>query len=611
MTGSASHIRRIVLAVLLALPAVLTGAVAQEEFSFNSAAEKSFLGATLLFKNGKFGEAAPLFDDLHRIKPWHQRTTASYVMLAKAWFELKKYEQSALLLQEFFGMFPSSTYRDDAYYTLAVDHLMLAKFDDAAGEFLHALELANDRALAQRAATLFEYVAEDRLTLQGLERILRLPFLESSKDLVRLKLAEKYAAGDDPSRAKQIVYDLVTAEKGNPYRERARELLDRLERRAGVKIAVVLPLMEELGAGPVKNLAGELLEGISFAVKERASHLGSGTAVSIEVRDTKRDSAIALRAVREAASSPDVIGIIGPVFSNDVAACAPVAQSSGIPMISPTATADGLAALGLHLFQLHPDWSTRGKAMARYAVSQLGMTMLAVLTSSEAPESLSARSFAEEAQRLGATVVDVESFPRGASDLRDQFMRIRKASLPADSLHPPAAGADTISGNTDITVSAIQGIFLAVDNAEEIGVIGSQLSYFNIKTQILGNDEWYDPAQLDIHKQYVNGAVFTSDYFADPRDTAYARFEGDFLSGTGRHPTKYTLIGYDAMRLLLGRVEEGATTREKLTASLARLERFPAIHSTVTFTHGRVNSDVHILQYHNGEVKRVIDIPVN
>ena len=657
-----SHVQRLLLSAVFFFAAAFSVGNAQQELTFNSGAEKSFLDATQLFKNGKFSDAASGFDELRRLKPWHQRTTGAYVMLAKAWFELKKYEESALLLQEFLGMFPSSTYRDDATYTLALDHLMAAKFDVAAAEFLQALESAGDPSLARRAETLFEYVAEERLTLPSLERILQSTAGERSKELVRLKLAERYAAGGDPARAKQIVYGLLGGEKGNPYRERARQLLDRLERQAGVKIAVVLPLMQELGANAVKNLAGELLEGISLAIREHSARPGAGTAVSIEVRDSKRDSAVALRAVREVASSPDVIGIIGPVFSNDVAACAPVAQSAGIPMISPTATANGLASMGSHLFQLHPDWSTRGKAMARYAVSSLGLTSLAVLSSNDAPESLSARSFAEEARRLGATVVAAETFPQGASDLRDQFLRIRKAASPldpefsfagktradaapilgagadtalvdsllarresigvtklfgprgrvvADSLHLALVETDTVSGNTDIPVTAVQGIFVAVDNAEEIGIIGSQLSYFNIKAQILGNDEWYDPAQLDVHRQYVNGAVFTSDFYADTRDSGYSRFDGAFSSATGRHPTKYALIGYDAMSMLLARIDGGATTREKLTASLSGLERFPGVHATVTFTHGRVNSNVHILRYSNGEVKRIIELPVN
>ncbi len=605
---------------IVALAFIVSAARAQQDqdVSFNSAAEKEFLDAVALFKKGNAAEAAALFDELHRLRPLHQRTTAAYLMLAKSWLELKKYEQCSLLLTEFLGRFPSSTYSDDAQYTLGLSRMMTGEFEEAGTDFLRALQGSEDQGLSRRSETLFEYLADERLTAQGLDRILRNPPGEPAKDLVSLKLAEKLEAGGDIPRAKQLLYGLAGSEKGNPYRQRARDLLDRLEQSAGLKIGVVLPLMEDAAANPVKSLASELLEGITFAVKEQSSRSRSGTPVTIEVRDSKRDSAAALAAVRQMAASPDVLGIIGPVFSNAVAACAPVAQASGIPMISPTATADGLASLGSDVYQLHPDWSTRGKAMARYAVNYLGFSTLAVLYSAELPESLAARSFIDEAGRLGARIVASESFPAGASDLRDQFFRMRRAAIapvvhPAvtDSLHPPPAETDTISENTDIAVTAIQGIFAAVDNAEEIGIIGSQLSYFNVRAQILGNEEWYDLPQLDIHKQYVNGALFTSDFYADPADTAYARFEQGFYSSTGRRPSKYTLIGYDTMTMLLDRIADGAATRERLKASLDGLDRYPAIHTRVTLKGGRVNSNVHILKYSDGTVKNIVQLHVN
>lgn len=655
-------IRRMVLAVLLTALGPRADCPAQQEFSFNPAVEKQFSDAVALFKNGKFDEAATMFDDLRRLKPSNQRTTAEYLMLSKSWFELRKYQQSALLLLEFLQRFPASTYGDDAYYTLGLDHMMEGQPDEAGADFLHGLERTDDPGLAQKSEKLFEYVADERLTVQGLQRLGNQPFQGRPKELIGLKLAQKYSASGDASRAKEILYGLVTAEKGNPYQQRARELLDELEREKGVRIAVVLPLMEYADGNPVKSLAGELLEGITFAMREQAAHPRSGPSASLEVRDSKRDSATALTAVREVASSSDVIGIVGPVFSNEVAACAPIANSSGIPVISPTATANGLASSGPYIFQLHADWSTRGKAMARYAVTYLGFSTLAVLSSADAPESLAARSFSEEARRLGANVVAAESFPLGASDLREQFLRIRRAAIGsdpevsfagktradaaaivqagadtalvdsliarqesigvtklfgpfgrriADSLHLSLIETDTISGNTDVAVTSIQGIFVAVDNAEEIGVIGSQLSYFNIKAQILGNEEWYDPLQLDIHKQYVNGAVFSSDFYADSQDSAYSRLDREFYSATARHPTKYTLIGYDTMKMLLDLVAAGAVTREKLAAALARLERYPLLHTTVTLTNGRVNSEVQILKYSDGRVKRIIDVAVN
>ena len=650
--------------LLVILFGCLIGAegLSQQEISFNSAAEELFSQALSRFKNGRFNDAAAIFDDLYRLKPWHQRTTAAYLMLAKSWFQLRKYQQSGLLLLEFFERFPGSSYVDDAHYTLALDELMEGHFEDAGSQLLHCVEKTDDGGLSRRAEALFEYVAHERLTAPALDRFLQQSHPDPVRNLIRLTLADKYASEGDAARAKQLLYTLVAMEKGSAYTVRARSLLDKLERETGVKIALILPLMEDASSSAVKNLAAELLEGVNFAMRENSSHPQSQTPVSLEVHDSKRDTSSALSAMREVVAKSDVIGIVGPVFSNLVSACAPLANSSGIPLISPTATANGLASLGSSVFQLHPDWATHGKAMARYAVNDLGLRTLAILSSDNAPESLAARSFYEEAGRLGARVVAVESFRAGASDLHEPFMRIRRAASGeepevsfagktradaepfvqagvspalidslianqatigvsrllgadgrriADSLHLPLIVTDTIAENIDIPIASIQGIFVAIDNAEEIGVIGSQMSYFNIKAQILGNPEWYNPAQLEAHKRYVRGAVFSSDFYADPRDSAYAHFERAFYSTTSRHPTKYTVIGYDTMRMLLDQAARGATTRDKLSLALSHLEKYSTLHTPVTLTRGRVNSEVHILRYSDNEVKRLVGISVD
>jgi ABC-type branched-subunit amino acid transport system substrate-binding protein len=661
MLKSLMDFKRILVVILLCC-LITAGGLSQQELTFTPAAEELFSQGLSRFKGGKFNDAAAIFDDLYRLKPWHQRTTAAYLMLAKSWFQLRKYQQSGLLLLEFFERFPGSSYVDDAYYTLALDHLMEGHFEDAGSQLIHCIEKSDDGTLSRRAETLFEYVADERLAAPALDRFLQQSHPDPVRDLIRMKLAEKYAAGGDGARAKQLLYSLVAAEKGGVYKDRARSLLDKLERKTGAKIALILPLMEDASSSAVKSLATELLEGVNFAMKEESSHPRSQTPVSLEVRDSKRDTASALSAMRDVVSKSDVIGIVGPVFSNLVTACAPLANSSGIPMISPTATSNGLASLGSSVFQLHPDWATHGKAMARYAINDLGLKTLAILSSDNAPESLAARSFYEEAVRLGARVVAFESFRAGASDLHEPFMKIRRAASGeepeisfagktkadadtflkagaspalidslienqgtfgvsrlfgpdgrriADSLHFPLIVTDTIAENIDIPIASIQGIFVAIDNAEEIGVIGSQMSYFNIKAQILGNPEWYDPAQLEAHKRYVRGAVFSSDFYADPRDSSYAHFDQAFFSGTARHPTKYTVIGYDTMRMLLDQAAQGATTREKLASALSRLQKYSALHTSVTLTRGRVNSEVHILRYSDSEVKRILGISVD
>ncbi|TLY31563.1 MAG: hypothetical protein E6K56_04680 [Ignavibacteria bacterium] len=81
--------KRILLLILIGLLIKAEG-LSQQEITFNPAAEELFSQGLSRFKSGKFNDAAALFDDLYRLKPWHQRTTAAYLMLAKSWFQLRK-----------------------------------------------------------------------------------------------------------------------------------------------------------------------------------------------------------------------------------------------------------------------------------------------------------------------------------------------------------------------------------------------------------------------------------------------------------------------------------------------------------------------------------------
>jgi len=267
--------------------------------------------------------------------------------------------------------------------------------------------------------------------------------------------------------------------------------------------------------------------------------------------------------------------------------------------------------------------------------------------------------FTAEAKRLGATIVASETYDSSSDDLSKQFLAIRKAGLSSepqvsferkvnktlkrkmvmeganpellDSLIE-AHGRISVNKlfgknglrkaealnlkiivprkvseqNTDVPATSIQALFAPVVASEDIGIIASQMTYYNIKTQLLGSSEWYDEAQLETQKRYCNGAIFCSDYYLDEEDPSIIAMQQQLK----KKPTNYTLFGYDAMKLVLSCIGDGATTREKLHESLSNTQNWHGLHSTITLKGGRVNRVIEILQYKNSDVKRVAEITV-
>jgi hypothetical protein len=78
-----------------------------------------------------------------------------------------------------------------------------------------------------------------------------------------------------------------------------------------------------------------------------------------------------------------------------------------------------------------------------------------------------------------------------------------------------------------------------------------------------------------------------------------------------KSPTKYTLCGYNIMKLLLDQIDRGAITRVKLTGALGSTKSYPGIGSRISFSRNRVNGELQVLQFINNEVRKVTEISVN
>jgi ABC-type branched-subunit amino acid transport system substrate-binding protein len=508
--------------------------------------------------------------------------------------------------------------------------------------------------------TYIELIASERLSLPALVSAFNDARDPRARDVLALELAGRYSSTGDGIHARQMLSVISRARHPASFNNRF-ELLDRqLSSKVTVKLGVLLPANSP-SSSPMTGPADEVFEGINHALEEYNASGRTGVSVSLIVRNTDGDES-SLQSVRELAASSDVIGIVGPLFSNLALAYSPIVNAGRIAMISPTANANGIAAGSEYVFQANPDVHTRGTAMARYAVRDLGYTKLAVLTSSDPLAKGLADEFVQEAQRLGAEVATVETYSKDSSDYRDQFMRIRKAGVTAepcisfgsglsraqvrsmiragadpemvsralrkketipvgrifgdrgieiaDSLRLPVVSSLGRAENIEIPVTGMQAIFVSISGSEEIGIVASQLSYFNIKAQLLGGGDWYDQSQLDANKRYVNGVLFLADSFEDKQDSAYAAFEQSYLRDRKKSPTRNTLYGYDTMRLLLTQIEGGAHTREDIVKALRRVSDYRGLHASITLSDGRANTNVHILEYRNNEIVKVEEVNV-
>jgi ABC-type branched-subunit amino acid transport system substrate-binding protein len=650
------------LACLVAAP--LSG---QERSSTSYEAEVLFLDGVGLYDSLHFKEARTAFDLVLNLFPGSHRTTAASIMKAKALFQMGENVESVKSLQKFLVEFDSSAYCADAHLTLGLVYRRLGRPGDALQELMQARQ----RVPPSRPVRLVQAVtnALDSLTLfelssQDIQAFLVHALPPDGAVYLRTKLVERAWREGDLKAARMALDTLVAA---TPSRDTSGVVAGwraRLSQPRALRLAAVLALLSKEGESQRREIGNDVYRGISYAMDEFARDSSSSLRVSLVTRDTERDTIEVYRAVRELAADSSIVGFIGPLYSTTSFAAARASSDVGLPMVTPTATANGIAATGRYVFQANPDYDMRGRAMAKHAVNKLGFQQLAVLAPSNSHGRYLAEGFINEAVRLGAHIVATQWYESGTSDLTSQLMAIRRAvsvgklepylsfavkrkraelqklvalGIPMErmdslmqrgavvrvtTLLGPRAKArldsagiamvfhESVSDVIDTPTEGIQAIYLPITSPQEIGVVSSQLAYFNIAAQLLGSGDWNSLTDLDANKRYCSGMLFESDSYVDTASLSYKRILEGFTARFKEAPSQYALYGFDAAAMCLSVVHEGGINRQAFGAGVAKVRAYQGVHAKLGFSSARVNSWIGIMRFDGTGIQCVDEIQV-
>ncbi|MEX1140363.1 MAG: penicillin-binding protein activator [Bacteroidota bacterium] len=630
----------------------------QDTLSFRPDVEKIFVEAMRHFTAERFDSAAALFMRCLREFPFHHRTTGAYIMGGKSYYRLGNYRESVRVLKNYIDLHPESGYIPDAHYTLGLNFFRMLRSDDAAEELILAHQLSGDPLVRSRSERLLDDLAGEVLTIADLQLLLGNGVPENLRVLLTVRLAERLYRSGDIKSAQEILLPVASLSPEIAYVDRAVELLHRVQGSGVLKVGVVLPLMMKSGQA-ARELGVEIYDGIKLAAEEyNQVYLPK---ISLEVRDSERDPGVTARVMTELCSDESIVAIVGPVFSNEAFAGAGIANARGVPVLTPTATANGIASIGPYVFQLNPDLDVRGRVMARYAFER-GARRFAVLSPVEQIPKSMTDAFVDEVARLGGEIIDQQWYQRGATDLRMQLSTMRRRALDksepmvinfasslkydhiksllmlgvdsnildslmewgalvpvedllgpdgkqlTDSLRIPTERALINYDSLGLPVANIDAMFLPIASSDEIGIVTSQLRYFNFQAKLLGTGEWNDLAVLDMNREYANGVVFSYDSAINESDPDYRAFVARFQKLFSRRPSINALYGYDAMKLLLDLIAHGTGTRNDIAAAMTGIRRAPGWHTSFSIDARRVNTFLTLFQYQDRSVRRVDEI---
>lgn len=628
---------------------------------YSERAEEYFNAGIRSYELENYRAALQEFDNILDMGDITQRTTAAYLMSAKSMIELGYNRDAVRRLQRFFDRFPNSLYEDDAYFTTGVAYMRDRRYEDAIYMFLRTVEYTDKPALQGNAEAYLARIINNHLTLQELQGIYHETRAAFARGFLALALSQRYIERGNVATARSLLEDAVEEHWNHPLIGELRSVLENVEKGITIKIGVILPLFTGDQNKPLRYLGREMLQGIQFAVDEH--NADSEIKIYLDVRDSRRLPSVAAQHVQELVNDSEVVAILGPVFSDEAFATAGVANARGIPIITPTATANHIADIGRYVFQTNPDYRNRGRAMARYAVEHLGYSTLGVLAPVDSHGQAIANGFIDEVNELSGAYIAVNEWYRtGETNFRQQFYTIRSRGLQdslhlyisfsgsidqedvmklagfgvelslldsliekesaipvvdllgedgpriADSLGLKVITADLYADSLEVPVESIDAFYLPITSKDEMGIVSAQLAYYNIRTQLLGSGEWYDIFSLEENRRYVNGVYFTTDSYWDTEDSTYIKFFDSFVNKMRDRPTRNTLMGYDTMKLLSMLIQEGTTTRNGIAEALASGIFYRGIHSPIVMGRNRVNAAKNVLRYQNAEITKVGEI---
>lgn len=586
------------------------------------AIETIFAGGVDSYRRGRYDEAYLKFKQLYSMEKEHIRSTATHLMMAKTLYKMGDYYGSIDLAKMFIKKHSESSYIDDIHYLLAQNFFRLHEFNNSVAEFFWVYLNSTVKKLSSRAFELGTRIAESKLSSSSI-RELRDRTLDRELEIyLTLLLARKLLEEGKDERATDEASRIMTLYPENIYSSDFNKIIDRdyFTQERKVKIGLVLPVTGAYAEDGLK-----IFRGIEFYFKTRVLF---SYGIETVLLDNEGDPVKTVMAIQKLAEDPSVIAVIGPVMSANAVSAASSANALKVPLISPTATENGIASIGEYIFQANVDLETRGRILATYAVKNLGLKTFAIISPADQYGKNLTDSFAASVDELGGKIVTETWYYGVPEDLRQQFSQIRKVGFDLMARVRPetlSVEADTISVIVDTTllrikdaeekenvdsskiiINSIDGIYFPIHD-DDIKYIAPQYAFYNIKTQLLGDGNWYDIQQLGQHKSYIDGLIFASDYFIDTSDVSYSRFVSQFRQLMGYTPGRIEMYGYNTCGMLVEAILSGPRTRESLRQRLSQIDSYQGILGRIVFNEylKRVNSSLFILQYTNGRIQRL------
>jgi branched-chain amino acid transport system substrate-binding protein len=336
----------------------------------------------------------------------------------------------------------------------------------------------------------------------------------------------------------------------------------------------------------------QVVHGVTMAAEEY-NQRHPDQPITIVTKDTKDDAETTLQSYRELTRDQGVLGIIGPLSGLCLQAIAAPAEQMGVPLLSLTQPDEETAA-NPYVIHVFLDNRQMLKSLVQYCRSKLNFKSFAVLYPNDRYGQRLSKTFDEEVQAAGGSVVANIPYTSDSTDFQEPIQKLLKTA--AQSASP----SDSISKGLPF-----EALFIP-DQARTVSLLAPQLPHHNVVgVQLLGSNLWANPELTTMGGLYVEQAIFPAAYYPGNPDPKVQRFEEQFKQLYQGSPSYLEAQAYDALKMLLYAMDHtrGPLQRSTVVDTLRQISRFDGITGTITFAgSAQPQRRYPILQVVNGQI---------
>ena len=387
-------------------------------------------------------------------------------------------------------------------------------------------------------------------------------------------------------------------------------------------IGVVLPLTGDFAKYGQMSLRGILLAadvfdkvnrdggGSGASSKKLGGSPGSGARrrsdVRLLVRDSEGDPGKAAAAVRELANEPDLVAIVGPIFSGEAIAAAEAAEQVGVPIVA-LSTREDIAVDRSQVFRTRTTPADEVDVLVGHAVDVLKAQRFAVLyprtryglgmrklywdgVTARGGKMVAASSYEPDAVDFSTAIRNMIGY-RFITDRERAALAEREVLMQnARRLEPEAAAlvrteAYSMLGPEGEPLPPIVDfdVLFIPDSADKIALIGPGLAFHEVRgVRLLGTSDWVDDKLLSAGRAHVSGAIISTSFYPESDVPFVTEFMEGYRATYASEPDAYAAEAYDATNLLLVQLSAGKSDRDGVRAGLLDMRAYPGATGVLT-----------------------------